>query len=152
MIRVRVCCLAGRTPAGGRHRILRGTCPGPDCPGGPCRQSPDLVWRAGYARPVTTQATDYLPGDLVAWNLGGNLLHVGIVSARQSVAGVPQMLLSIGAGTQEEDILFRFAIIGHFRLWLVPQSLNRAVPGHQMRPEVKSRRRRGGVSSRLRNP
>jgi len=83
------------------------------------RRVPNLMtWfrRAGHARPVTTRAADYLPGDVVAWNLGGDILHIGIVSDRKSVAGVPLILHNIGAGTQEEDILFRFAIIGHYRL------------------------------------
>jgi len=77
-----------------------------------------MTWfrRAGHARPVTTRAADYLPGDVVAWNLGGDILHIGIVSDRKSAAGVPLIIHNIGDGTQEEDILFRFAIIGHYRL------------------------------------
>jgi uncharacterized protein YijF (DUF1287 family) len=53
---------------------------------------------------------------VVAWDLGGNILHVGIVSDRKAVNGVPLVIHNIGAGTREEDILFRFAIIGHYRL------------------------------------
>jgi hypothetical protein len=77
-----------------------------------------MTWfqRAGYARPVTQKGADYLPGDLVAWNLGGNVLHIGIVSDRRAVTGIPLVIHNIGAGTREEDILFRFAIIGHYRL------------------------------------
>jgi uncharacterized protein YijF (DUF1287 family) len=83
------------------------------------RRVPNLMtWfkRAGYGRPVSPQASDYLPGDVVAWDLGGNILHVGIVSDRKAVNGVPLVIHNIGAGTREEDILFRFAIIGHYRL------------------------------------
>jgi uncharacterized protein YijF (DUF1287 family) len=83
------------------------------------RRVPNLMtWfqRAGYARPVSQRPADYLPGDLVTWNLGGNILHIGIVSDRKAVSGVPLVIHNIGAGTQEEDILFRFAIIGHYRL------------------------------------
>jgi uncharacterized protein YijF (DUF1287 family) len=83
------------------------------------RRVPNLMtWfkRAGYDRPVSPRASDYLPGDVVAWNLGGNVLHVGIVSDRKAVNGVPLVIHNIGAGTREEDILFRFAIIGHYRL------------------------------------
>jgi uncharacterized protein YijF (DUF1287 family) len=87
-----------------------------------------MTWfpRAGYARPVIQRAMDYLPGDLVAWNLGGNILHVGIVSDRKTVTGVPLVIQNIGAGTQQEDILFRFASIGHCRL-SPPESLNRVL-------------------------
>ena len=83
------------------------------------RRVPNLMVyfrRAGFARPVTQQAADYLPGDLVAWNLGGGILHIGIVSDRRAITHVPLVIHNIGAGTREEDILFRYAIIGHYRL------------------------------------
>jgi uncharacterized protein len=83
------------------------------------RRVPNLMtWfkRAGYAQPLSERAADYLPGDLVAWNLGGGILHIGMVSDRRSAGGVPLVIHNIGAGTQEEDILFHFAIIGHYRL------------------------------------
>jgi uncharacterized protein YijF (DUF1287 family) len=77
-----------------------------------------MVWfkRQGWSRRIGTAPRDYLPGDVVAWNLGGGILHVGIVSDRRSAAGAPLVIHNIGAGTREEDILFRFAIIGHYRL------------------------------------
>jgi uncharacterized protein YijF (DUF1287 family) len=83
------------------------------------RRVPNLMtWfkRTGHAQPVSTAAADYLPGDVVAWNLGGNLLHIGIVSDRKAATGVPLVIHNIGAGAREEDMLFRFTIIGHYRL------------------------------------
>lgn len=83
------------------------------------RRVPNLMvyfQRAGYSQPVTQQAADYLPGDLAAWDLGGGILHIGIVSDRRAVTGVPLVLHNIGAGAREEDILFRHTIIGHYRL------------------------------------
>jgi len=83
------------------------------------RRVPNLMtWfqRAGFGRPITTEARDYLPGDIVAWNLGGAITHVGFVSDRRTPAGVPLVIHNIGAGAREEDILFRFAIIGHYRM------------------------------------
>ncbi len=83
------------------------------------RRVPNLMtWfqRAGYAQPVTTKPADYLPGDLVAWNLGGGVLHIGVVSDRKAVTGVPLVIHNIGAGAREEDILFRYSIIGHYRV------------------------------------
>jgi uncharacterized protein YijF (DUF1287 family) len=82
------------------------------------RRVPNLMtWfeRAGYARPVSAQAADYLPGDLVTWDLGGGIPHIGIVSDRRSVTGTPLVIHNIGAGAREEDILFRYAITGHYR-------------------------------------
>jgi len=62
------------------------------------------------------QASDYLPGDLIARNLGGGIRHIGIVSDRRAITRGPLVIHNIGAGTREEDILFRYAIIGHYRL------------------------------------
>jgi uncharacterized protein YijF (DUF1287 family) len=83
------------------------------------RRVPNLMTyfgRRGFSQPVIQEASGYLPGDLVAWNLGRGILHIGIVSDRASVTGVPLVVHNIGAGAREEDILFRFAIIGHYRL------------------------------------
>jgi uncharacterized protein len=71
--------------------------------------------RKGWSRPVTKKPEDYAPGDLVTWDLGGNLPHVGIISDRKSAAGVPLVLHNIGRGAQEEDILFAYTITGHYR-------------------------------------
>ena len=71
--------------------------------------------RQGWSRPLETAPAAYLPGDIVAWDLGGGVLHVGIVSDRRAAAGVPLVVHNIGAGAREDDILFRFAIIGHYR-------------------------------------
>ena len=71
--------------------------------------------QAGYRHPLSGEATDYLPGDLVAWNLGGEVLHIGIVSDRKASSGVPLVIHNIGAGAREEDMLFRYTIIGHYR-------------------------------------
>lgn len=82
------------------------------------RRVPNLMtWfeRGGYSRPITRAPADYLPGDVVAWDLGRGILHIGIVSDLKP-DGVPLVIHNIGAGTREEDILFRYAIIGHYRL------------------------------------
>jgi uncharacterized protein YijF (DUF1287 family) len=77
-----------------------------------------MAWftRQGYERPLATTPADYLPGDIVAWDLGRGILHVGIVSDRKATAATPLIIHNIGAGVREEDILFRFTIIGHYRL------------------------------------
>ena len=83
------------------------------------RRVPNLMTffeRAGYRQPLSDEAPDYLPGDLVAWDLGGGVTHIGIVSNRKTGSGVPLVIHNIGAGAREEDILFRYAVIGHYRL------------------------------------
>jgi uncharacterized protein YijF (DUF1287 family) len=82
------------------------------------RRVPNLMKffeRAGYAVPFTTVASDYLPGDVVAWDLGRGILHIGIVSDRAAPTGTPLIVHNIGAGAREEDLLFRYRIIGHYR-------------------------------------
>lgn len=82
------------------------------------RRVPNLMtWfkRQGMALPVSDKPVDYQAGDIVTWDLGRGLTHIGIVSDRISPEGIPQVLHNIGRGTQEEDILFGFAITGHYR-------------------------------------
>ena len=77
-----------------------------------------MYWfeRQGWQQPIGRTEKDFAPGDIVAWKLGGSgLLHIGIVSDRRSHDGTPLILHNINAGTQEDDILFRHAIIGHYR-------------------------------------
>lgn len=82
------------------------------------RRVPNLMaWlrRQGFSQPISQQAEDYRAGDVVTWDLGRGLTHIGIVSDRQGADGVPLVLHNIGRGTREEDLLFRFTIIGHYR-------------------------------------
>ena len=55
-------------------------------------------------------------GDIVTWDLGRGLVHIGIVSDRKSSAQVPMIIHNIGRGTQEEDILLQYKITGHYRI------------------------------------
>lgn len=56
-------------------------------------------------------------GDIVAWDLGKGLVHIGIVSNKKSLfTQTPLIIHNIGAGTEESDILHRYKIIGHYRL------------------------------------
>jgi uncharacterized protein len=57
----------------------------------------------------------YRPGDIIAWDLGGGVLHIGIVSD-QLLERTPLIIHNIGSGTKEEDILMKYQIIGHYRL------------------------------------
>ena len=72
--------------------------------------------RKGYALPVSKNAADYKPGDIVTVMVGGKLPHIMIVSDKTSAAGVPLALHNIGSGTQEEDVLFAYPLTGHYRI------------------------------------
>ncbi len=76
--------------------------------------------RKGWSLPVTQQAADYQPGDLVTCTLPGNLPHIMVVSDRKSPPGVPLVIHNIGSGTKEEDRLFSFTLTGHYQVKVVP--------------------------------
>ena len=71
--------------------------------------------RKGKALPVSRNAKDYVPGDLVTWRLPSGVPHIGIVSDRKMASGVPLVIHNIGGGTQEEDALFVYTLTGHYR-------------------------------------
>ncbi len=82
------------------------------------RRVPNLevfLKRQGAAVPLTDNAEDYLPGDIVSWRLGGRISHIGIVSDKKTVDGTPLVIHNIGAGPVEENILWIPEMTGHFR-------------------------------------
>src|SRR5262245_57227574 len=54
----------------------------------------------------------YRPGDIVAWDLGGGVLHIGIVSDKFS-GETPLIIHNIGSGVKEEDLLLKYQVLGH---------------------------------------
>jgi len=71
------------------------------------RRVPNLeayLKRQGAAVPITKNAQDYKPGDIVSWLLGGRLPHIGIVSSKKSEWGTPLIIHNIGAGPAEDDL------------------------------------------------
>lgn len=83
------------------------------------RRVPNLMLfftRKGIKLPVTQNASDYHPGDIVTWDLPGNLTHIGIVVNRKSADGKRYGIVhNIGAGQVVEDCLFAWKITGHYR-------------------------------------
>jgi uncharacterized protein len=53
-------------------------------------------------------------GDLVTMMLPGNLPHIGIVSDKVNEKKLPLIIHNIGAGTQEEDLLFKYPHTGRY--------------------------------------
>jgi len=83
------------------------------------RRVPNLMvffTRKGESLPITSRAQDYLPGDLVTWDLGGGVPHIGIVvDQKSSSSGRYHVVHNIGAGPKMEDVLFNWKITGHYR-------------------------------------
>ncbi|MDX2128949.1 MAG: DUF1287 domain-containing protein [Chloroherpetonaceae bacterium] len=82
------------------------------------RRVPNLMRffaRKGIEKPITLSALDYQPGDIVCWNLGGAITHIGLVSAVRSDKHQGYKIIhNIGRGQVIEDCLFDFKIIGHY--------------------------------------
>ena len=70
--------------------------------------------RQGFNLKVTQDAKDYLPGDLVTCSVPP--IHIMVVSDKRSADGTPLVIHNIGSGTKEEDRLFSFKLLGHYRL------------------------------------
>jgi len=58
----------------------------------------------------------FLPGDIVTWDLGGGIDHVGIVTNTWYKPSQRYLIVhNIGSGTRLEDVLFAWKITGHYR-------------------------------------
>jgi len=83
------------------------------------RRVPNLMVffsRNGTSLPNSKRAEDYGPGELVTWDLGGGVPHIGIVVDRKAEQSGRYMVVhNIGAGPKMEDVLFSWKITGHYR-------------------------------------
>ena len=83
------------------------------------RRVPNLMVffsRHGEELIISDSPADYLPGDVVCWDLGGGITHIGIVVNPLSVDRKRNLIVhNIGAGQVLADCLFDFKIIGHYR-------------------------------------
>lgn len=82
------------------------------------RRVPNLMVffsRFGEEKVVSYNANDYLPGDIVVWNLGGGITHIGFVINKKSADNQRNLIVhNIGNGQEVADCLFEFQIIGHY--------------------------------------
>lgn len=81
------------------------------------RRVPNLMTffsRKGVSLPISTASADYKAGDVVAWNLGRGLTHIGIVVFAPD-SKKPMVVHNIGNGQELSDCLFSWQIIGHYR-------------------------------------
>jgi uncharacterized protein len=83
------------------------------------RRVPNLMVffaRKGEVLPISARAEDYSPGDLVTWDLGGNVPHIGIVVEHKAAKSGRYLIVhNIGRGPTIEDVLFNWKITGHYR-------------------------------------
>jgi hypothetical protein len=84
------------------------------------RRVPNLMTffkRKSKALAITDNAKDYRPGDIVAWDLGGGVLHIGLATNIRADGERLKFVHNIGRGARLEDILFSWKIIGHYRYY-----------------------------------
>lgn len=83
------------------------------------RRVPNLMTffsRHGKQLPASTQASHYKPGDIVTWDLGGGVTHIGIVINKKSADNDHHLVVhNIGNGQEIADCLFSYKITGHYR-------------------------------------
>jgi uncharacterized protein len=72
--------------------------------------------RKGKALPISSDAVDYPPGDVVTWDLGGGVDHIGIVTNVWSDEARRYLVAhNIGSGVKVENVLFAWRVTGHYR-------------------------------------
>lgn len=84
--------------------------------------------RKGASLPVSDNPADYQPGDVVAWDLGNGQAHIGIVTHMQTTDGIPLIGHNVAYGTNIENALFFWPIIGHYRYFSEQEDVNVARP------------------------
>ncbi len=72
--------------------------------------------RKGETITPSRNAADYLPGDIVVWELGDAEKHIGIiVPSPENHTGEAWVVHDMGAGVKWENVLFDYKILSHFR-------------------------------------
>jgi uncharacterized protein YijF (DUF1287 family) len=81
------------------------------------RRVPNLMVffrRKGRALPVSGRIEDFSPGDIVTWDLGAGVPHIGVVVDQKSPQTGRYMIVhNIGQGPKMEDVIFNWKITGH---------------------------------------
>jgi uncharacterized protein YijF (DUF1287 family) len=84
------------------------------------RRVPNLMiffQRKGESLSLSRRSEDYAPGDLVTWDLGRGVPHIGIVVDEKGSGGTLMIVHNIGEGPRMEDVLFHWKIAGHYRYY-----------------------------------
>lgn len=72
--------------------------------------------RHGTSIKPTTNPDDYDPGDIVTWDLGKGIAHIGLVIKERSDDNKRHLIVhNIGNGQEISDCLFAYKITGHYR-------------------------------------
>ncbi|MEL7004097.1 MAG: DUF1287 domain-containing protein [Bacteroidota bacterium] len=82
------------------------------------RRVPNLMTfftRKGRKMSNSESPSDYKAGDIVAWDLGNGVTHIGVVIDKKSRDGKRNLIVhNIGNGQEISDCLLSYKIIGHY--------------------------------------
>ena len=82
------------------------------------RRVPNLMTffsRHSQIKNITSNPDDYVPGDIVTWDLGRGILHIGIVTNKKTNDNKRYLIVhNIGNGQLINDCLFSYKITGHY--------------------------------------
>jgi uncharacterized protein YijF (DUF1287 family) len=71
--------------------------------------------RQGRSLTITNKSEDYLPGDVVTWDVNGYPHIAMVTNVWSNEAGHYLLVHNMGHGAKVEDILFAWPITGHYR-------------------------------------
>lgn len=72
--------------------------------------------RHGQRLKISKNAADFRAGDIVSYRLSGGLPHIALVSDEKAWGqNRPMIIHNIGAGPKQEDDLFGYEMVGHYR-------------------------------------
>jgi uncharacterized protein len=72
--------------------------------------------RNGSSLKPTSNPDDYKPGDIVTWDLGKGIAHIGIVIKETTDDHKRHLIVhNIGNGQEKSDCLFSYRVTGHYR-------------------------------------
>ena len=67
---------------------------------------------------ISAKPSDYIPGDVVAWELDNRLLHIGLITDAVAADSRNYLVVhNIGSGARLEDVVMAWKVIGHYRMW-----------------------------------
>jgi uncharacterized protein YijF (DUF1287 family) len=83
------------------------------------RRVPNLMTffsRHGKILSTSNNSLLYNPGDIVTWDLGGGITHIGVIINKKSSDDKRYLIVhNIGNGQEISDCLFSYRITGHYR-------------------------------------
>jgi uncharacterized protein len=82
------------------------------------RRVPNLqtfLTRKGKSLATTSGSENFLPGDIVTWDLGGGVDHVGIVANVWDKPAQRYLVVHNLGAARLEDVLFSWKVTGHYR-------------------------------------